>query len=97
MKEYITSTIHDKDGLVIGSNGRSIIIGQNDEWVVLGKKNIRDIRRIIKGHNMLAGGIFEDITVKRGNNPEQLLLSQQNNTVAVSGKLFNDRLLNRCV
>lgn len=45
MKEYIKDILYEGSGLLIGKNERgSIILGQNNSWVILDKNDIKNVK-----------------------------------------------------
>jgi hypothetical protein len=87
MKEYITKQYYEKDGLIIGTNGKSYLIGQHTEWVIVDKHDLRFIKKVLKDE-ALAGGMNESLVV-RTNKKGELVLSQQNNTIRINKNLFS--------
>lgn len=93
MKQYITKTLYEKEGLLIGSNGISFIVGQNDEWVVLDKRDIKNIHDLMRKTDV-AGGLLNGLIIKtkvKG----KIVLTQENNTVAIRRSIFNNLFLKK--
>ncbi len=86
MKEYINKMLHDVSGLVIGMNegGTSMIFGQNDEWVVLGEKELKTVISELKKDVMTGKFDGFDYSMRE----KGLLLNQQGHSVYINRDVF---------
>lgn len=89
MREYINNVIHDEPNLVIGDNGRSILFGQGNNWVIIDKKDISKITHHIKYHEPTKkfDGFGIDFVSNSG-----ILLKQNEDCVRISAGLFLEKL-----
>lgn len=91
MKEYITKIIHEDKNITIGTNGHAILVGQKDDWVVLEKSDIRVIGGCLAKH--FDWSVLKGFSLLEGQ--DELLLTQENNTVCINKSIFNSLLAQR--
>ena len=86
MKEYITDTIYDASGLVIGYNhgATSLIFGQNNEWIVLDNMDIKRVIENLKKNKVKCDFDGFNYTMR----PKGILFNQHNNSVYVDRNVF---------
>ncbi len=89
MKDYFTKTIHEEPNLLIGTNGKSLIFGQNDEWIIVDKAQIGKIEK----HFSTGTGALDlpGLYCKQIN--DSICMSQLGSLVAVKKELLNRALL----
>jgi len=85
MKEYITQIIYENSPLIIGTNGKSIIIGDENQWVILDKYDIKHINAHISGVKMP-----EIYNTKIVSSKDEILISQGQDCVTLSKNLFGN-------
>lgn len=95
MREYITKVLHEDEDNIIGTNGQSIIIGKDSDWIVLDKTDIRKIAGCIDGN--LGVSILDNISLQV--HKDELLLSQPSpsgdNVIAMNKFVFTKQLMTK--
>ena len=89
MKEYITRTLYEEPKLVIGTNEKSVIFGQNDSWLIMDKGQLVRIEK-----HFATGTLpleLEDIHCKQVK--DKIQLSQSGSLLSISKKLLTHNLL----
>jgi hypothetical protein len=86
MKEYIKNVLYEGSGLIIGMNdyGTSMIFGQNNEWIVLGENDVKNVVKKLSQNHMTGDmGGFDYSMRQKG-----ILFNQQGHSVYVDRDVF---------
>jgi hypothetical protein len=89
MREYIKHTLYENSGLIIGQNDKgSVILGQNGEWVVLDKQDIKNIGHCLSEQK--EKGVFDGFNFSK--KQADLFINQQGDTVSMHKSIFQQYL-----
>lgn len=89
MREYMKQVLYEGSGLLIGKNDKgSIILGQNGLWVVLDKKDIKNVGLCLSEQKNR--GIFDGFDFKKQNST--LFFNQYGDSVCMDKSIFQQYL-----
>lgn len=89
MQEYIKETLYENSGLLIGRNDKgSIILGQNGEWVVLDRQDIKKIGMCLSEKK--EKGVFDGFNFSK--KKTDLFINQHGDTISMDRAIFQQYL-----